>query len=63
MQTKESLKEQAFIVNEIITYIDYNRSKHYDGDFDGSIMGVLIAMQEDINLKISAYTLEKNKHE
>jgi hypothetical protein len=55
MQTKDSLKEQLDIVKTIINYIDYNRSKHYDGDFDGSLMSVLIAMETDIEIKISAY--------
>ena len=41
------MKEQLDLINQIITYIDNNRSKHHDGDFDGSLMHYLMKLKED----------------
>ena len=41
------MKEQLELIEEIITYIDYNRSKHYDGDFDGGLMHYLLKIKEE----------------
>ena len=59
MKREQCLNEQLNIVSTIINYIDYNRSKHFDGDFDGSVMSVLISMEQDIKDKLSVYDFTK----
>ena len=59
MKREQCLNEQLNIVSTIINYIHYNRSKHFDSDFDGSVMSVLISMQRDIKDKLSVYDFTK----
>jgi hypothetical protein len=60
MKREQFLNEQLNIVSTIINYIDNNRSKHFVGDFDSSIMSVLISMERDIKDKLSVYDFTKN---